>query len=153
MRQHLKDQWVTASEVRTYCSRAGGYAREVLQEAAKNGLVERKEEVNPQVYYKIDPPLGHSNPICLFEPHVPYEESVCVFLEKKIEDCVESRHRGGHSESCNLLDDSRGNAFSQLTYTSLMDYSELRRHFLRDPRDSFPHGDKSHINIQPSAVV
>jgi hypothetical protein len=153
MRQNLKDQWATASKVRTYCARAGGYTREVLDEAAKKGLIERREEVEHKIYYRIDPPLGHSNPICPFEPYVSYEKSVCASLEKTIEDCVESRHRGGRSESCNLLDHFGREKFSQLTYTPLVSDSKFRSDFLRDPIEPFPYGDESHININASAVV
>jgi hypothetical protein len=152
MRQNLKDQWVTANKVRTYCARAGGYTREVLDEAAKMGLIERKEEVKPKIYYKIDPPLGHSNPICPFEPYVTYDESVCVSLEKIIEDCVESRYHGGRSESCDFLDYFAREKFSQLTYTPLTRDSEFRNDFLRDLEESFPYREGGY-NMKASIVV
>ena len=153
MRQNLKDQWVTASKVRTYCTRAGRYTREVLDEAAKMGLVERKEEVEQKIYYKIDPPLGRSDPICPFEPYVPYEESVCVSLEKRIEDCVESRHHGRHSESCDFLDHFAREKFSQLTYTPLTRDSEFHNEFIRDLEEPFPYREGLDINIEASVVV
>lgn len=153
MRQHLKDRWVTANDVRTYCARAGGYTREVLDEAAKKGLIEKREEVEYKVYYRIDPPLGHDSPLCPFEPNVPYEKSVCTSLEKRIEDCVEWKHGGGRPESCDLLDHLERETSSQFTYTSLASDSEFFNDFPGTPLDSFPYKEEPHINIKTSLVV
>ena len=105
MRQFLKDQWVSAGDVRTHCSRGGDYTREVLEEAAKIGLVEKKEESEPKIYYRIDPPPGHNKPICPFELGVPYEESICAIIENEIENCIASKYENqpGQSDSCGSL--------------------------------------------------
>jgi hypothetical protein len=105
MRQFLKDQWVLASDVRTHCSRGGDYTREVLEEAATCGLVEKKEESKPKIYYKIDPPPGHDEPICPFEPGVPYKKSICAIIENEIEDCIASKYENqpDQSDSCGSL--------------------------------------------------
>jgi hypothetical protein len=153
MKENLKDQWVTASKVRSYCSRAGKYVREVLEEAAKKGLIERKEEVKRKIYYRIDPPPGHSDPICPFEPYVSYEESICASFEEIIEDCVKSKHHRMHSESCNLLNHLERERSSQLTYTPLVSGSKSSSNFLRHGLEPFLYRCEPHNNVDPIPVV
>jgi hypothetical protein len=147
MRQSLKDQWVTASDVRTYCTRAGGYTREVLDEAAKCGLVEKKIESKPQFYYKIDPPPEHSNPLCTFEPDVPYDESVCVLLENAIEYCVESKHRNldAQSEYCDLLLYFKRQLFSPSTNRRKVGLSNPHCDVVQCLADYMPHRENLYI--------
>lgn len=157
MRQKLKDKWVLANDVRNKCSRGGGYVREVLEEAAAIGLIERTEELKRQIYYKIDPP-EHGDPICQFEPDMPYDESVCPALERAIENCAESRH-GNHdpqSEYCDLLHYFKREPLSSPIHRPKMDLSIHRNNVLRSFADHISHQENRYMHtrvIQPSVVV
>jgi len=154
MRQNMKDRWVTAADVRAYCARGGDYTREVLEDAAKSGLLERMEKSEPRILYRIDPPLGFSDPVCEFEPDVPYEKSVCIAIENAIEDCAESKYsnNGTKSGSCDLVEHFKRGLFFPATSALAMDHSAFYGDFLQN-RAELLREENPHINIQSSLVV
>lgn len=91
MRENFKNEFVTATQIRGTCPRGGDYTREVLNEAAKYGIIERKVEMHPVTKYYIDP--VDDIVICPYEPGKPYEQSICYKIEKIIEERAELRSK------------------------------------------------------------
>jgi len=103
MAEKLKDEWVTAYRVRSKCDRGGLYTREVLEQSARIGLIEKRKVIMRKTLYRIDPIDGE--PVCPLEPNIPYEESVCQIVDEIVENCAQAKYEGQYEKMvyCDLL--------------------------------------------------
>jgi len=123
MRQKYKDQWVTANTVRNSCDRGGGYTRGVLERAAELGVIEKKTELRPFSWYRIDPTEGRI--ACPIEPEKPYEETICSQLEGILENCSLQNDRECKKEIMSVINQSLEKALKAEDYGRVRKLADL----------------------------
>jgi len=80
---NLKDEWVTANQVRETCGQtSGSYTRKVLEVYSASGIIERRPDPHPHPEYRADPVDGKVK--CPVEPEKTDGESVCARVEPHV---------------------------------------------------------------------